>query len=199
MASTIHNKALIIDLLRHGETTAGKCFLGSTDAPLNDRGWQQMQAAQLAQNYQRVISSPLIRCQSFAQQYAEQQNIPLQLETDFREMHFGEWEGQTSEVLWKKHRELITAFWSDPFSVTPPAAEAMQDFHRRVIHQFGQLREQLIDERVLLVCHAGVIKVILCELLGMSLKDMHMLSIEHGRLSRISLWQDSVQVLFINR
>lgn len=62
-----------IDLLRHGETDAGQCFLGRTDAALTDRGWQQMHAGLEGvrpEDYEGVFSSPLQRCSAFTEQWA---------------------------------------------------------------------------------------------------------------------------------
>ncbi len=199
VSSDALQNGLIIDLLRHGETTAGKCFLGSTDAPLNETGWQQMRDAQLDNDYQRVISSPLLRCETFAREFAETNDIPLQLENDFREIHFGDWEGQTAEALWQAHQQELSMFWSDPLSFTPPCAEPMLDFQQRVLQRFDLLHDDLNDERVLLICHAGVIKLILCKVLGMEISSMHRISLDHGRVSRLTLWEDAPQVAFINR
>ncbi len=199
VSSSVLQNGLIIDLLRHGETTAGKCFLGSTDAPLNETGWQQMRDAQLDSDYQRVISSPLLRCETFARQFSEENSIPLQLEKDLREIHFGEWEGETAETLWQTQEQELSMFWSDPLSYTPPGAETIMDFQQRVLQKFSRLSSELEDEKVLLVCHAGVIKIILCEVLGMNLASMHRLSLDHGGVSRLSLWENSLQAGFINR
>jgi len=58
----------IIDLIRHGETISGHCYLGSTDSVLSESGWQQMRAAVLGQApWDNIISSPLKRCRDFAE------------------------------------------------------------------------------------------------------------------------------------
>lgn len=191
--------ALTIDLLRHGETTAGKCFLGSTDAPLSDTGWQQVQAAELLPQYDRVISSPYLRCLAFAQHVAEQLNIPLQVETDLREIHFGDWEGQTSQQLWQADPESLGAYWRDPLAFTPPGAESLQAFQQRVLSRFVALSENLSSQNVLLVSHAGVIKQLLCHVLGMDVRNLHRVSIDHAGLSRLKIWPGSMQLLFVNR
>ena len=82
---------LTIDLLRHGETTAGSCFLGSTDVTLSEQGWLQVQSAIDDQVYQYVISSPLKRCVEFAKLFATNNDLPLTVEKDLREIHFGDW------------------------------------------------------------------------------------------------------------
>jgi alpha-ribazole phosphatase len=200
--SDLENNSSLISLLRHGETTAGKCFLGTTDAELSDLGWQQMRSAELSNDYDLVISSPLLRCQKFARQYASEINRPLRIETGFREIDFGEWEAKTAEELWQTDQQALSDFWSDSVKCTPPGGESLLGFQRRVLDCYTSLPGEIKDKRVLIICHAGVIKILLCHVLGIELKNMHKLAIDHAGLSQISLWQDTElthQVRFINR
>lgn len=191
-------KPYVIDLLRHGETVAGKCFLGSTDAELSELGWKQMESANLSVNYERVISSPLLRCCEFARRYAEGANIPLTIEPAFREIHFGEWEARVAEELWNEDQSSLSAFWNDPIKNTPPDGESLIVFKQRVMHGFSSLLSDMDENKLLLVCHAGVIKIILSDLLGVDLRDMNKLSIDHASVSRVSMWQQFPQINFIN-
>ncbi len=188
-----------VDLLRHGLTEAGQCFLGSTDASLNETGWQQMQSAQLSQNYQRVVSSPLIRCQSFASKYAQQNKLPLEIKNDFREIDFGLWEGKTSAALWESEQQDLLRFWENPFDFTPPQAESMQCFKERVICEFKKMIEDYQGEKILLVSHGGVIKVIACHILQLDTRNLHQFSVEHGRVTGLSVWADSARLEYLNR
>lgn len=197
MESEQGNKSSI-DFLRHGETTAGKCFLGSTDTALNSRGWSQMLQAGLKEDYDLIISSPLARCREFAVQFAKQKDRPYQIETDFREIDFGKWEAKTSDELWKTEEKLLSAFWNDPVTNTPPKGEALLEFQTRVIGRYYSLLDESQGKNILLVCHAGVIKIILCNILGVELKNMHKMSIDHGGVSQVSMWQKISQVNFIN-
>ncbi|HEY9052116.1 MAG TPA: histidine phosphatase family protein [Gammaproteobacteria bacterium] len=189
----------IIDLLRHGETTAGKCFLGSTNAALTDKGWSQMHNAVSEHIYDMVITSPLLRCVDFARDYSQQRNIPLLVEEDLREIHFGLWEGKTSEQLWQSEQKTLVDFWKDPFANTPPQGEAMTDFVNRVNHCFNRITQEFQDKRILLVAHAGVIKVIISSALGILTGQMHKITIDHGGISRFAQYNDQILVNFINR
>lgn len=187
-----------IDLLRHGETTAGKCFIGSTDVRLSEQGWNQMQTAFLADAYDLIISSPLLRCHDFAQYYAKQLNIPLQVNNAFREIDFGEWEGKTSDEIWASERESLSAFWQNPVSNSPPAGEALLTFKKRIMDAFNELLQANSQANILLVCHAGVIRIILSTLLGVDINNMQKLSVDHGAISRVHMWQQVAQVKFVN-
>lgn len=196
--SEYHQAMTTIDLLRHGETSAGKCFLGSTDVSLSPRGWKQMNAANLSVQYDMVISSPFLRCMEFAEQYSQRCEFPLEIEAGFREINFGEWESKTSEELWKSDEQALSNFWNEPLVYTPPGGESLVDFESRVVKCYLELVKKLKGKRVLLVCHGGVIKIILCHLLEINLKNMHKLSINHASVSRVVMWQQFPQVEFIN-
>lgn len=198
------HKTLIIDLLRHGETRAGQCYIGTTDVPLTEKGWQQMQRLRLAEQvYDRVITSPLSRCAEFAQQYAAEHDLPLEMETGFREMCFGDWEGQSSETLWQQDRERLSAFWQNPLRHQPPGGESLAEFHHRVATAFRNRIEHFGAGSVLLVAHGGSIRSILAIGLSLPLENLHRLTIDHGSLSRVQVDYVAGEMLtsvgFINR
>ena len=56
----------VIDLIRHGEPEGGRRYRGATDDPLTAAGWRQMEAAVAGLSWQRIYSSPLVRCADFA-------------------------------------------------------------------------------------------------------------------------------------
>src|SRR5690606_12631574 len=106
--------SLCLDLLRHGETTAGSGFFGSSDVPLSARGWQQLRAAAVGGDWDVLVSSPLQRCRAFAEELAQQTSLPLQIEADLRELHFGAWEGRNAAQIMLEDEHALGAFWNDP-------------------------------------------------------------------------------------
>ncbi len=91
---------LRLDLLRHGETELGGGLRGSLDDALTANGWRQMRDAVVGQGpWDRLISSPLQRCALFAQELGAKLDVPVTLETDLQELHFGAWEGQSAAAL----------------------------------------------------------------------------------------------------
>jgi len=187
-----------IDLLRHGETTAGSCFLGSTDAPLSDLGWQQMQAVTNHKKYNHIISSPLKRCADFAKQLTQKNNSALTIEDDLREIHFGDWETKTTEELWKTQQNELKTYWGDPISYTPPNAESFMDFQLRVNSVFKEITKKYKDERILLVVHAGVIRQIISFVLSIPFTKTQQMHIDHGGLARVVCYDDNMSLGFIN-
>ncbi len=97
---------LHLDLLRHGETELGGGLRGSLDDALTAKGWERMRAAVIAQGpWDRLISSPLQRCARFADELAARLKVPVSLEKDLQELHFGAWEGQSAAALMETDAE----------------------------------------------------------------------------------------------
>ncbi|MBY6101910.1 histidine phosphatase family protein [Marinobacter nauticus] len=161
----------VIDLIRHGEPEGGQMFRGSKDDPLSDTGWQQMIAA-IAEGDQwdAIVSSPMQRCQHFAQQLADEHRIPLHIEKDLREIGFGEWEGLTAGQIQERYGDHLNRFWQDPIAFRPPGGEAVTDFYQRTIDGFDRWQQTLAGKRVLVVCHGGVIRMVLANVLGIPLE-----------------------------
>ncbi|TWR92725.1 alpha-ribazole phosphatase family protein [Pseudomonas saxonica] len=172
-----------LDLLRHGETELGGGLRGSLDDALTARGWEQMRAAVKGQGpWQRIVSSPLQRCAFFARELAEQLDVPLTFEKDLQELHFGEWEGRTAAALMETDAEALGRFWSDPYAFTPPGAEPVIAFATRVLTAAGRLQQRYEGERVLVVCHGGVMKLLLAQARGLPREQLLQIPVVNGAL-----------------
>ncbi len=156
-----------LDLLRHGEPAGGAYFRGSTDDPLTERGWEQARAATAGEDWDLVISSDLQRCRRFAEVLTEERRLPLAVDTRFREMHFGDWEAVRADAI--TDRAALNAFWADPDGHTPPGGESVPALVTRVNEALDEVLETHRGQRILLVCHAGVIHAVIARTLGISM------------------------------
>jgi alpha-ribazole phosphatase/probable phosphoglycerate mutase len=176
-----------IDLLRHGEPVGGRRYRGQIDDALSERGWEQMwNAVGTEPEWQQIVSSPLQRCSAFAASLAERLALPLQLESRFMEVGFGEWEGKTRDELNRLVPGQIGRFYRDPVNNRPPGAEPLEEFADRVLDAFRGLLERFKGESILVVAHAGVIRVILAHTLNMPLSTMYRINVPNAGISRIS-------------
>jgi len=189
-----------IDLLRHGETLAGRCFLGSTDAGLSEAGWRQMKGAALCENYQKIISSPLKRCADFAQFQGENWHIPVEISNDLREIHFGDWETKTTDDLWQSNKQSLSAFWGDPLNNMPPGAESLVAFQVRVNLALTEtLKRNEKYDRILLVVHGGVIRQILANILSIDFVNTQRIQIDYASLTQINSYEKHLSIQFVNK
>ena len=185
-----------IDLLRHGACEGGEIFRGSTDVLLSDEGWQQMRAKVTgldSPSWSTIVSSPLKRCHHFSAELAEQTDLPMILEPELREMHFGDWEGLPHAEAQQLAPQAWQEFWQSPDQASPPNGEAMPDFCRRVTGAIDALVEQYQGESLLVVAHGAVNRVVICHWLGMPMGAMTRLSVPYAGLTRFKIYHQAGQ------
>jgi alpha-ribazole phosphatase len=177
-----------IDLMRHGEPVGGRKYRGQTDDPLSEKGWQQMWATVGAHRpWTHIVSSPLSRCHAFATELAGKHALPLNVDPRFMEVKFGEWEGQTQEQLKARDPDIIARFRRDPIGQRPVGAEPLGDFHKRVAAAWQDVLERHRGKHVLVVCHAGVIRMVFSHVLGVPLERTYFIDVPSAGLTRITV------------
>ena len=160
-------------LVRHGESEGNSRirFIGSGDPPLSSEGRAQMMAARAAlagQVIDAVVASPARRAWQSAQVLTG--GAPVRLEADFREIHFGRWEGRRVDeiqaadpVLYEKWREGAPEF-------EYPGGELRADFRARIERGFERLAASGASS-ALVVAHKGVIRHLVQKLTGAALEE----------------------------
>jgi probable phosphoglycerate mutase len=172
-----------IDVLRHGEPLGGRRYRGhGVDDPLTEKGWQQMWDAVAGHtDWQHVLTSPLSRCHDFAQQLSKKLRIGYSIDDRFREIGFGAWEGLTPDEILASDAEALRQFYRDPIKNRPAGAEPLESFSGRVWDAYSDSAKKYRNEHVLIVAHAGVIRAITANILGMGLERVYSnLKIEYG-------------------
>jgi alpha-ribazole phosphatase len=184
---------LHLDLLRHGETELGGGLRGSLDDALTAKGWEQMRTAVLEKGpWDRMVSSPLQRCARFAEELGARLNLPVSVEKDLQELHFGAWEGQNAAALMETDAEALGLFWADPYSFTPPDGERVTDFSDRVLGAIARLHQTYAGERVLLISHGGVMRLLLARARGLPREQLLNVEVGHGGLFSLRVEADGV-------
>jgi len=181
----------MITLLRHGEVELGNVFCGSTDPALTDKGWAQMQKSiEDEESWDKVISSPLQRCFEFSESLATQEELECITDERFQEIDFGDWDGISPQDILEANPDPLNAWWKSPTKVVPPNGEAFLDFRSRVLKAFYEISESNKGENLLLVTHAGVIRIILMHVLGMQDENLFRLNVDYASISRIRIYSD---------
>ncbi|NOZ51845.1 MAG: alpha-ribazole phosphatase family protein [Gammaproteobacteria bacterium] len=182
------DKKTTIDMIRHGEPVGGKRYRGQIDDPLSDNGWQQMrQTVANHKPWDSIVSSTLSRCAAFAKELSHRHNIPLQLDERFKEKAWGEWEGKTPAELNEHDPFTVTRYLQDPLNNLPHGAEPITDFQKRVLDGWQQLITLHQHKHVLLVGHAGVIRVIISHVLHIPVEHMFRIQVANASVTRLDI------------
>ena len=178
----------LIDLIRHGEPLGGRMFRGQRDDPLSEHGWAQMRrAVGDACPWHLLVSSPLRRCASFARELAQRHDRELRIEPDLQEVGFGTWEGRTRAELEAGTPGVVARFYRDPVANRPRGAEPLQDFRARVEAGWQRILARHCGQHVLVVAHAGVIRMVVAGVLGTPLENLYRLQVPNAGITRVAL------------
>ena len=176
-----------IYLFRHGAVAKAeeKIFLGRTDLPLSEEGRAQAKAwrARFAGRLPaRIASSPLRRASEFARIVAGDRAREVAIVSGLSEIDLGEWDGRPMTDI----RQADPASWqargADFAGFRPPGGESFADLLARVGPAFRALAAEA-EQDLLLVCHAGVNRVLLCDLLEMPLGGLFRIVQDAGCLN----------------
>jgi broad specificity phosphatase PhoE len=148
--------------VRHGRTAwnAARRFQGQTDIPLDDEGLAQAQAlaAHLRdEHFDLAVASDLNRARTTAETILAERTIALELSPEFREMHFGLWEGLTWDEIIARWPELDIAGEKGPMHYTAEGGESWDALCVRVDVALRAATARMgTNDRALIVSHAGV-------------------------------------------
>jgi len=158
-------------LVRHGETVGQSSirYYGATDVPLSDDGRTQARKARSCipgETFEAVWASSLCRAWEFAQILTPRHSI--RIESDFREIHFGRWEGLTREEIERAEPALFADWQARKPGFEFPEGETRADFRRRIERGLGHIRASEAGS-VLVVAHKGVVRTLLELVAGQTL------------------------------
>jgi alpha-ribazole phosphatase len=190
-------------LIRHGETDFNrqKRYCGHSDVPLNQIGTQQ--AKKLWGRFRNVgidvvYSSDLKRAQQTAEIVFAGQQGGITLSALLRELNFGQWEGLTYQQILAKDKELYKAWLENPAASAPPDGESLSDLNRRLEEFVTKTLEESQGKAVAIVSHAGPIRTLLCNALGMPLKANWRIAVDPASVSIIEYHETVPCVWLVN-
>ncbi|HKT57069.1 MAG TPA: histidine phosphatase family protein [Microbacterium sp.] len=158
-------------LARHGETIwhADHRYAGVSDVGLTRHGLGQAAAlgAWAADaRLDAIVASPLTRARRSAAPAVEVTGLPLRIDERLLEVDFGKGEGLTPDELAAQYPEAWSAFRRAPASSPLPDGESGRAAIARALPVFDELHAEFPDGRVLIVAHATLLRLVLCDLAG---------------------------------
>ncbi|MBU4499785.1 MAG: alpha-ribazole phosphatase family protein [Gammaproteobacteria bacterium] len=189
--------SVTLDLMRHGEPVGGRKYRGQIDDPLSDTGWAQMRAAVGDQApWTRIVSSPLLRCRAFSELMAERHKLPLAFDARLQEVGFGVWEGRTATDIEREDPGTLARFKADPVHARPQGAEPLAAFQARVAAGLEAVVSMGQDQHVLVVGHAGVVRMALAWALHIPLQYAYRIEVASASLTRLRFSRGHASLIF---
>jgi probable phosphomutase (TIGR03848 family) len=190
-------------LIRHAVNDfvkTGKLAGWTPEVHLNDDG--RAQAAALGQRLANVTidaiySSPLERTVETAQAVIEHHpELPLQLLDAVGEVRYGAWQGEEiSKLAQRKLWRVVQAF---PSRVRFPDGETMREAQMRAVNALESLTIRHPRQRVAVVSHSDVIKMIVAHYLGLHLDLFQRIEISPASLTIIHMAASRPTIVQVN-
>jgi alpha-ribazole phosphatase len=172
--------------MRHGKVSGPAALYGHTDvdvlASTNDDILAQL--SPLKTHFNRVLTSPLIRCSSIASIFSSASELPLTSIDSLKEISFGDVDG----LAFADHKAYwpdFEKFWQNPSTFNFDNSESLPHFRARIKTLFSDLCKQYQSESILIVCHGGVIRMLLAIVLDLDLNTPKLFS--HLRINNASI------------
>ena len=184
-------------LVRHGVTphTVEKRFSGglaSANPGLSDEGRDQVRAtaqwlAQIADDVDAVIASPVRRTLESAEIVAETLGRKVEIEPGFAEMEFGVWDGMTFAEVAEKHKADLDS-WMGNMDVAPGGGESFRDVETRVLAGLDRLLAAHQGKTVVVVSHVTPIKTLVTHVLQAPLLSVYRMELAPASVTVLSFF-----------
>ena len=178
-------------IVRHGETDWNKMgkYQGITDVPLNENGLAQAKACGEALShvhFDRILSSDLSRALVTAESIRRNRSIPISTDKRLRELNFGDWEALLFSEIEERWPGLIDEMYLKPHIVRVPNGESFKELQERAwagLEEFISANDE--EETLLITCHGGTIRTLLCKLLDISISHCWNFSQGNTAINRV--------------
>lgn len=188
-------------LIRHGQTdwSCQRRYCSLSDIGLNEKG--KAQARKLLERLEKeridkVYSSDARRAIQFAKMVFR--NRVIKECAAFREMNFGVLEGLTHEEIMDKYPKIYREWLSTPNKTVIPEGESLNALAKRTAEALRKLLSSNNDKTIAILTHAGPIKVILCNILNLDLKEIWQIKVDLASISMINFVKGKSKIISLN-
>lgn len=164
-----------IHVIRHTavDNPENLCY-GFAEIPLQKGYIEDFKTLEIDKDYDVIVSSPSQRCCLLAEFF----KFDYHTDERLREMNFGSWELKK----WTDIPEAeINPWYKDFVSVKASGGENLLEMQIRVLSFWQDLIQKKNKEKVLIITHAGVIRLILQSVLQFPLENMFTIQIDYGK------------------
>jgi alpha-ribazole phosphatase/probable phosphoglycerate mutase len=187
-------------LIRHGQVANHheRRYNGHHDVDITEHGVEQMMRLRDAlkgEAFGAIYSSDLQRSLKGAVIIGTGLGLePLPIE-GLRELALGRWEGLTRDEAVERFPEEAHFTFADLATTRVKGGENLLDLSERVLPVIDGIIESNSGKSVCIVAHGGVNRVVLCDVMGLDLKNFFRVEQDYGCLNIIDYHPDGMKVV----
>lgn len=171
----------LLHLMRHGAPAITGRLLGHADWPATEAGIAACVARAAALDVAAIVSSDLLRARAAAEIIAASRNMVPQVDSRWRELDFGTWDGVDPATL---DGAALADFYADPDGCPPPGGERWSALTARV----DAALRALPAEPTLVVTHGGAMRAALALLCGFDQRQLWAFDLPYAACLTLRLW-----------
>jgi alpha-ribazole phosphatase len=181
-------KEITVYLVRHcePELPSDHICLGIRDIPLSLKGIShalKLKSYFSDKGIEAIYSSPLKRARKTAEIIADNK-IRIEIKNDFSEINMGKWDGMTFAEIKEKYPLEYEERGKDFENYVVEGGESMSMCRDRALRQLKDIMDNS-EGKIIIVAHAGVNRLIISGLTGMSIKDSFLYQLKYGSIIRL--------------
>ncbi|WP_081562049.1 histidine phosphatase family protein [Clostridium formicaceticum] len=167
-------------VVRHGEThwnLQGRTQ-GVQDSELTELGFTQAHLLAnrlLKENIEIIYTSYLARAKSTAMAIKNKLQVPCYYEESLNEMNFGRWEGLTHKEISQCYPKELKQWRDAPHEAFIPEGENLWFAQKRIVAFTENLLKSTEKNKILIISHSTIIKLLLLHILDMDLSNYYRL------------------------
>jgi len=190
-------------LVRHGDTelNSRERYWGQTDIELSAAGLRQAEKLRdrlAAEKIDVIYSSGLQRASLTAKIIASRHQLDVITCAELRETNFGKIEGLTFDEVSRLYPELTELWVNWSLQLKFPDGESVDELNSRVSKFLDRLKKHAPDETILIVAHAGPLRLLVCRLLGIELQHWRQIRINLASLSIVETYPRGAVLSLLN-
>ena len=190
-------------LVRHGDTelNSRERYWGHSDVKLGAAGLKQAEKLRdrlVTEKIDAIYSSDLERASLTAKIIASKHQLDVITCAELQEINFGKVEGLTFDEIIRLYPELTELWTSWSRQLKFPDGESVDELNCRVSKFLGRLEKHAPDETILIVAHAGPLRLLVCHLLGIEPQRWREIRLKLASLSIVGTSPEGTVLSLLN-
>lgn len=190
-------------LVRHGDTEAGSGlrYWGQSDVKLSAVGLRQAESLRnrlATQKIDAIYTSNLRRASVTAKTIASRHQLDVITCAELNEVNFGKIEGLTFDEVNRLYPEVAKVWVSRSLCLSFPDGENFDEFNNRVSKFLSRLEKHAPEEAILIVAHAGPLRLLVCHILGLELWHWRQFRLDFASLSIVETYPQGAVMSLLN-